>query len=177
MDWKNPEVLEQLFSLLREGKTAQQIATTMGTPSRSAITGVVDRMRKAGTLPHDVGFLYAKTAVANRGAPRKQRKKNRKSRQVIDIVATGQIETVTVYDDIKGPPALEEFNAKRKGIPLVKLKAKRCRWPVKDDPYLFCGAPAEGSYCEFHKSHGGRAYIGRKRENAPVFKSRFSLTR
>lgn len=175
MDWKSQKVLDQLFSLLREGKTAQQIADTMGAPSRSAVTGVVDRMRKAGTLPGDVKFLYAQTAAANRGVPRKQRK--RKSRQKVDIVATGQIEMVTVYDDIKSSPALEEFNAKRKGVPLTDLKINRCKWPVKDDPYLFCGAPADGSYCEFHKGHGGRAYIGRKRENSPVFKSRFSLTR
>lgn len=42
------------------------------------------------------------------------------------------------------------------GKPLMMLKAQECRWSVNeacggDDLHLFCGLPAEGSYCGHHR--------------------------
>jgi hypothetical protein len=44
-------------------------------------------------------------------------------------------------------------------LPLMKLGANQCRWPVKDVPevaggHLFCGADTAfgESYCPFHKA-------------------------
>jgi hypothetical protein len=36
-------------------------------------------------------------------------------------------------------------------IGLLDLDKGKCRWPVTDDsPFLFCGAPCEGVYCDHH---------------------------
>lgn len=157
MNWESQETLDLLFSLLREGKSSTEIGERMET-TRSAIIGKMKRLREAGRLPAGVDFLYAKLKAANRIIqPYKKR-----CRKKIDIVATGQIETVTIYDNIKAPAKLEEFNAEREGVSLLDLKHGLCHWPVKDDPYLFCGAKANGTYCDFHKEWGGRAH--RKQE-------------
>lgn len=36
-------------------------------------------------------------------------------------------------------------------VPLVDLETGMCKWPVTEDrPHLFCGAAANGVYCEHH---------------------------
>lgn len=33
----------------------------------------------------------------------------------------------------------------------LEIKDGQCRYPVSDRPTLFCGAPASGSWCEYHR--------------------------
>ena len=46
-----------------------------------------------------------------------------------------------------------------RNVPMMELQAGACKWPVNDaakgEQHLFCGLPADGSYCEQHRK---RAY-------------------
>ena len=35
-------------------------------------------------------------------------------------------------------------------VSLVDLEPGQCKWPIGDKPILFCGAAADGVYCESH---------------------------
>ena len=38
------------------------------------------------------------------------------------------------------------------GLKLEQLENNQCRYPHGEGPFLFCGQPADGSWCEYHKT-------------------------
>ena len=37
-------------------------------------------------------------------------------------------------------------------VSMAELEQGMCKWPIGESPFLFCGAEAQGVYCEHHKA-------------------------
>lgn len=55
-------------------------------------------------------------------------------------------------------PRVQSDESHGAGRPLMMLAARQCKWPVNEaergQEHLFCGLPAEGSYCAHHAARG-----------------------
>lgn len=134
-DWTEEE-MALCKQLADEGLSASQIAAQLGTKSRNAIIGKMNRMKLVlrGTRP-----------------PRRRRER---------IVArTGKFipPIEYVYEE-------EEVDIDRKdGIEFVDLNFKHCRWPYgTKNEYYYCGKERipDSSYCGHHEYKSRRRIIG-----------------
>jgi hypothetical protein len=119
-----------------EGLSSGDIAYVMGI-TRNAVIGRVRRM----------GLQFRKdTKVKPRLKPRKQYEKTSPTWRQKPLLA------VSLPGDTR--PLLGEAWAPLYGIEpvsLVDLDPGMCKWPIGEArPYRFCGAHADGAYCEYH---------------------------
>lgn len=127
MSWTD-ERISLLRKLWGEGRTAAEIAKELGGVSRNAVIGKAHRLR-----------------LSNRASPIQQNNK-----KPVRTLATDTPKIV-----IKPVTTAARVVIKGKGVKLIDLRDRMCRWPVgdpKDADFVFCGCDAVPGlpYCEDH---------------------------
>jgi len=127
------------------GCSSAKIAAQLEGVTRNAIIGMYHRFPNSLTDKP----LVSRGPVGNIA---ERKKKSRASVTFLFAAKTSK--------PMKAAPIFAEESALC-GKPLVMLMAHECRWPVndseRDELHLFCGMPAEGSYCAHHKLRSYRA--------------------
>lgn len=126
MSWTDERVA-LLKKLWGEGKTAAEIAKALGDVTRNAVIGKAHRLK-----------------LSNRISPIQQNE--RKEDRVPEIKKPLKVKAV-----IMAKPANTSF----KGLKMIELKERMCRWPSgdpKDEDFAFCGCGSVPGlpYCEDH---------------------------
>ena len=126
MSWTDERV-KLLKKLWGEGKTAAEIAKALGGVTRNAVIGKAHRLK-----------------LSNRVSPIQQNE--RKEERIPEIKKPIKVKTVAVPK-----PANMSF----KGLKMIELKERMCRWPSgdpKDEDFSFCGCTSVPGlpYCEEH---------------------------
>lgn len=126
MSWTDERVA-LLKKLWVEGKTAAEIAKELGGVTRNAVIGKAHRLK-----------------LSNRVSPIQQNKKP----------APKQAPAVAANSEKKIQKIIEQDNL-RKGVDLMELNPRMCRWPLgdpRDENFSFCGGSSlEGlPYCSDH---------------------------
>lgn len=126
MSWTDERVT-LLKKLWGEGKTAAEIAKALGGVTRNAVIGKAHRLK-----------------LSNRVSPIQQNE--RKEERIPEIKKP--IKTRAV---VMAKPANTFF----KGLKMIELKERMCRWPSgdpKDEDFAFCGCSSVPGlpYCEDH---------------------------
>ncbi len=124
MSWTDERV-KLLKKLWGEGKTAAEIAKALGGVTRNAVIGKAHRLK-----------------LSNRISPIQQNE--RKEERVPEIKKPLKIKSVVV-----AKPANMSF----KGLKMIELKERMCRWPSgdpKEENFAFCGCTSVPGlpYCE-----------------------------
>ena len=127
MSWTDERVA-LLKKMWVEGKTAAEIASELGGVTRNAVIGKAHRLK-----------------LSNRVSPIQQNtKKPAAAPKPPEAAREPKIQKL-----------LEQDN-NRKGIPMLQLGARMCRWPLGDPAspdFRYCGADSpigEGPYCKYH---------------------------
>ncbi len=126
MSWTDERV-KLLKKLWGEGKTAAEIAKALGGVTRNAVIGKAHRLK-----------------LSNRISPIQQNE--RKEERVPEIKKPLKVKSVVV-----AKPANMSF----KGLKMIELKERMCRWPSgdpKEENFSFCGCTSVPGlpYCEEH---------------------------
>jgi hypothetical protein len=185
MSWP-AEKVEKAVALARQGLSGRQIAEALGGVTPGAVIACLARLRRKGdviaapkqckasvvapkkfkskqgasvlapikNLPAQANETMGGTGddcgVVNRGAwPPQDGASSSRGNDSLSVVTGGESAT---------PPS------KRGPVPLLKLQAGQCRWPLWSDndrppieQRLFCGLPSGRSYCA---EHAERCYGG-----------------
>ena len=131
---------QQLRDLAATGLSASQIAIQMGAATRNTIIGKAHRLGvKIGkpTRP-------AKPTVAayRRAAPKLQQEARKMPVAAVSLVLP-----------LPPPPPPSPAPSPDGGVRLMDIRDGQCRWPIGDPKsadFVFCGAPAERSFCPHH---------------------------
>lgn len=158
MAYWTPEQDARLEEFMREGMSASQIGALFGV-SRNAVIGRVHRNKKL----KEIGLSHPPGNSGKRVEALKKRKSRAKPAH--ELRRTPRPKRVKVVSpsilfEPAPPKPLPEpvFIAGERltvGRPLYLLGLNECRWAVNDadkgELHLFCGAPADGSWCECHR--------------------------
>lgn len=128
------ERVELLKKLWDEGKTAAQIAETLGGVTRNAVIGKAHRLKLSG-----------------RASPIKTSKKVKTN----TVAKSGQKIAGQVGRRIKPAPEFVDKAPSGDGVSLLELRERNCRWPLGDpqhDDFKFCGCASLPGipYCAEH---------------------------
>lgn len=130
MTWATPEARDEVAAMLREGKSASQIAAHFRGVSRNAVIGVVHRDKRL----REIGFQNRAGGAGGSHVP-------------------GQKPVVEPLDTASDMRWRLPHTA---GIPLTMFNGRRCKWCInapepRSNTHLFCGeATNGGSYCAHH---------------------------
>ena len=149
--WKHMGTLgriEAIRAVWVDGCSASQIAATFKGVSRNAVIGVYHRFGKE----HLADMPLRGRSPINKAASDKRKRAGLRWAPPRD--------SAPAVSPVPRPePRFEPNEYHLAGKPLMMLKAKECRFSVNnaegDELHLFCGRPAERSYCAHHQ---GRAY-------------------
>lgn len=170
MSWTDERV-EELKAMWNEGKSASQIAKTLGGVTRNAVIGKVHRLglsnRNAQPAKEEAAAKPAPEPQAARPAPEPKP-------EPVAVDPAPAVERPVVRDVPRRPvsvspplpPAPSDVNAealanlteverKARKLDLMDLTERTCKWPIGDpatDKFWFCGLPATAGkpYCEAH---------------------------
>lgn len=143
MSWTDERVamLKQLWG---EGKTAAEIAKILGGVTRNAVIGKAHRLKLSGRVSPIQQNTRPETVI---------------SRAVRVTPAATAIEARpmrALARELEQPAAVrvEEY-IPGKGVKLVDLKERMCRWPIgdpKEENFRFCGCESHPDlpYCDYH---------------------------
>lgn len=139
-NWSDSDI-DRLRRMWSEGYQASDIAGALGRGSRSAVLGKVRRL----------GLPYRRTPTAEgRGPTNRKAGKQRPERAMpFTILAMPLLPTPKAGDAkaLKGAA----WVALPGTVSLADLEPGMCKWPIGETgPYLFCGCPTHGVYCEQH---------------------------
>lgn len=133
MSWTDERVslLKQLWG---EGKTAAEIAKILGGVTRNAVIGKAHRLKLSGRVSPIEQNTREETVKA------REANTNRPVRAPANRNAP--------------PPPMPEY-VPGKGVKLVELRERHCRWPLgdpQDENFMFCGCDALAGlpYCDYH---------------------------
>ena len=146
--------IEAIKAVYEPGMSAKEIAESIGGIGRNVVCGIFFRHG-----PKLEGFPLR----AYRTGPTRPAKKPKVRSDKFSFGA---------FDIKKAKVAKAELASTQPahmcGRPLVDLKGSQCRWPVNEadvgELHLFCGAPADRSYCEHHTA---RSYRPRETQPGP----------
>ena len=145
------EKIEAVKTAWEPGVSASQIAANFNGVTRNAVIGLYHR------YPDDLAGVPLKKPTASVKAMVKAKARKNYTVRVPSTIRP-KIDAPQMEPEPEPLPEIGEVEAHLCGRPLPMLSAHQCRWPVNDAPYgemhLFCGVPADGSYCE---AHGSRA--------------------
>lgn len=166
MDWRDltPEGrVEAIKAVWEDGMSAKQIALALPYHgvSRNAVIGILHRHKAKLTGIHLQPFGSNGWV---KGQPRKRRKSRAKpaSERLPRPAPRPRIKVVSpsiLFEHVPSKPLPESVFVPGEcltvGRPIHLLGLNECRWAVNDadkgELHLFCGAPAEGSWCECHR--------------------------
>jgi hypothetical protein len=118
--------------------------------SRSSIAGFYFRHRDK--LP-DHPLNRQTESLAKAAEARRQRVKAQPKAKAVKRTPVAPFVRLQRVDEDYGP-----------GVPMLELAGHQCRWAVNDAPrpedHLFCGRPADGSYCAHHTTRSTATEIG-----------------
>lgn len=127
-----PERIELLKQLWAEGLSASQIAAEFGL-TRNAIIGKVHRL-----------------GLEKRGRGQNMARRPRTVRTTPFKALPAIVKSVPLPPEPELPPSCAP-------VTLMQLEDRQCRWPVGD---LYCGAPADKSWCTYHARLARRGASG-----------------
>lgn len=144
--WPDSRV-EDLKRLILEGLSAAKIASALGV-TRNAVIGKVNRL--------DLKFARKRGRVQATGAPKPRKVKAQPRRVTLpalpinrpDIVVDAKALKAEAFVPLPDAPApiqmIDLGDMGRVGRP------GKCRWPIGENPTLFCGCATESAYCTTH---------------------------
>jgi len=153
INWKNIGTqgrIDAIRSVWVPKCSAAQIAAHFEGATRNSIIGTYHRhIAHLFDTP-----LTARSAINEAGRKKKQR--IAAPRRAVAFIRPEP----GVSKPLPAPRAVAH-EAKLCGKPLLMLNAHECRWPVNDADreqlHLFCGMPAESTYCAHHKIRSHRS--------------------
>lgn len=141
MSWTDERV-SMLKQLWGEGKTAAEIAKLLGGVTRNAVIGKAHRLKLSGRVS-PIQQNNRPEAVVSRVRP------------AASVIEARPVRSALARE-LEQPvaPRIEEY-IQGKGVKLVELKERMCRWPIgdpKDEKFCFCGGESHPDlpYCEYH---------------------------
>jgi len=149
----NDEVIEQLTKLWKEGVSASQIATILGSNfTKNAVIGKIHRLKLSNDTTRQPRPRSTPKKPKSTGVSRTRRAVARVSARSLDQFHTSRLHVEPIPDILFLLPDTEHFGH---SDALMALKPTSCKWPVGDPlskDFRFCGAHAHGSYCAHHQS-------------------------
>lgn len=148
MSWTNDRI-DLLMKLWGEGKTAAEIAKSLGGVTRNAVIGKAHRLKLSGRIANAQDEEAAAATQKSSKSKSKSESKSSLSRRVAPHHASDIAAAVIEVE------LLEDDYCAGEGIQLVELKEGLCRWPIgdpKEAGFKFCGAKAQSGmiYCTHH---------------------------
>lgn len=137
-----PERVETLKSLWAQGLTVTAIACELGGGlTRNAIIGKVYRLKLQGRSG-PVSNMAQKAAIrrARKAGKRPTLPPLPRNRPAPDIQPNSVPTRAEAWFPLEGSTP----------VALADLERGQCKWPIGDNPILFCGCAAEGIYCPTH---------------------------
>ena len=144
MSWTDERV-ETLKKLWGDGLSASQIANELGSATRNAVLGKVNRLGLSG-----------RANSPRPGRPARQRKPRAHSHMMrVRPQMRGNTALAYQHDLEVEPDMIENIIPMGQRCTLLELSEDKCRWPIGDPgstEFFFCGGkPTEGApYCSFH---------------------------
>jgi GcrA cell cycle regulator len=132
MSWTDDRVAV-LTKMWGEGKTAAEIAKTLGGVTRNAVIGKAHRLKlsnRASPIPQPKKAANANASAANPAKVEKKRFTAKPQKDEHDHIAV-----------VKAPETKKEIPAGGR-VAMVDLSPRQCRWPSGDpreDDFSFCG--------------------------------------
>lgn len=146
MSWTDDRVklLERLWG---EGKTAAEIAKTLGGVTRNAVIGKAHRLRLAGRVA--TGQENSETQSVQKTVKLKSEAKSQRTKTAAKSLQSDIVSSIVNIETV------EDTYCEGKGVKLVELREGLCRWPIgdpKEADFKFCGGKAQGGmiYCNHH---------------------------
>ena len=145
MSWTDERVA-MLRQLWGEGKTAAEIAKILGGVTRNAVIGKAHRLKLSGRVSPIQQNTRPETVIS----------RTRVAAPPASSAAEARPQRSALARELDAPhtPRVEEYIA-GKGVKLIELKERMCRWPIgdpKDENFRFCGCDShpELPYCDHH---------------------------
>ncbi|HEU0221714.1 MAG TPA: GcrA family cell cycle regulator [Paracoccaceae bacterium] len=172
MSWTDERV-EQLRAMWNDGKSASQIAKSLGGVTRNAVIGKVHRLglsnRAGGPGKDDIRPAMAATDEAEaepvetkeevaEAVPTDPRTAAKEAPRRPPAPGMGQpLAGGPPHPDVNAEAlaSLAEIEKRARKLDLMQLTERTCKWPIGDpatEEFWFCGLPAQPGkpYCEAH---------------------------
>ncbi len=153
MSWTDERVamLKQLWG---EGKTAAEIAKLLGGVTRNAVIGKAHRLKLSGRVSPIQQNTRPETVLNRVSARVPGASSGHGATTATSLEARPQVRALARELETPMAPRIEEFKG-GKGVKLVELRERMCRWPIgdpKDEGFSFCGCESHPDlpYCEYH---------------------------
>lgn len=167
MSWTEDRV-ELLKKLLKDGKSASQIAKELGGVTRNAVIGKIHRLGLS-SRPNESSDSTESSNGAGSGSNSQEPATGNSGEVTANGTAVPVRKTIVPADQPLPPQRsanevsaealanVREVEMKALKISLVELTERTCKWPIGDpatDEFWFCGLPAKPGkpYCEAHIS-------------------------
>lgn len=141
--WTTDQMLE-LAELARQSKTESEIAKALG-KTDNAVRAMASRQGIAISTSAKVVKVKTNRTGNFAGWSANQQRGGRLTGSLGSITGTTKVAPQT-FEEETAPPA--------GGVTLEDMEAGQCRWPIGDpreSGFVYCGARAEGTYCERHR--------------------------
>jgi GcrA cell cycle regulator len=167
MSWTDERV-DQLRAMWNEGKSASQIAKTLGGVTRNAVIGKVHRLGlsnraggkdEAGTPPQAPVEEPVEAPEIATPEPAQADLRAGKDAQRRPVVPGGPmppgVPVALPEVNVEALASLVEIEARARRLDLMQLTERTCKWPIGDpatDEFWFCGLPSQPGkpYCDAH---------------------------
>lgn len=145
MTWEEMNVKQRVAAVKAVLATQPTLtATELGLElccSHSAVLGVIHRQK----IPWD-----------RAGAQKRRFKPKRQERRIVLPPKPPPPKKVQPPKPMRHDPAFDPLPGAPAPVSLADLPKDACKWPIGDDPILFCGCASEtGRYCPTHESKSG----------------------
>lgn len=161
LHWKSLDTagkISAIAGIYEPGMSASHIAANFNGATRNAVIGLYHRHAdKLDQWPlRDHGGYSADRPRKAREAKSPTIRRSGITGLFMGVATPKATETGDTAPKPLPTPRTVPHEAKLCGKPMMMLKAMECRWAVNNaepgETHLFCGLPAEGSYCAHHKS-------------------------
>ncbi|WP_118135971.1 GcrA family cell cycle regulator [Oceanicella sp. SM1341] len=170
MSWTDERV-EELKTMWNEGKSASQIAKTLGGVTRNAVIGKVHRLglsnRTAGAAKEEAKPAAAAAPEPQvRAAPEPKEEVAEAAPVERPVAKEAPRRPMPVSQPVPPTPPmaevspealanLTEIEKRARKLDLMQLTERTCKWPIGDpatEEFWFCGLPATPGkpYCDAH---------------------------
>jgi GcrA cell cycle regulator len=138
MSWTD-ERIATLKKMWKEGKSAADIAKTLGKVTRNAVIGKAHRMGLSGRPSP----IKKPPAAPKKEAAPKKTALLRSIKKPAPVAAVSKKANPLQRPEVEEPKIFEkETVPEGGGIPLIELTERMCKWPIgdpRDADFIFCG--------------------------------------